>query len=102
MLPPRRHPDGGTARLRDPAGWLAVALAVAWVTRVRVGLLSAGPDLDSDAAAHAMIGRRLATEWRDVAIHWVWLPLWHVVHAAAAGVGGDIETVRALSVACGA
>ena len=79
------------------APWLVVVLATLVATLLRVRLALAGPDLDVDALAHAAIGRRMLEEWRDVTIHWVWLPLWHVVGALCAALGHDLVGQRALS-----
>ncbi|MBK6534828.1 MAG: hypothetical protein IPF99_36410 [Deltaproteobacteria bacterium] len=51
-----------------------------------------------DAFAHALIARRLLLEWRDITIHWVWLPLWHLVGAVGAATGHDLSVQRAVSV----
>jgi hypothetical protein len=79
---------------------VVAATAVATALRVRVAL--AGPDVDADALAHATIARRVLEEWGDVTIHWVWLPLWHLVGAAFAAVGHDLAGPRALSIAASA
>lgn len=83
-------------------GWALVASAVVWVTVIRAGLIAAGADIDHDALDHAYIARRLLTEWRDLRLHWVWLPLWHVVGAMVVTLHGSITTVRWLNVALSA
>ncbi|MDB4928405.1 MAG: hypothetical protein JWM10_889 [Myxococcaceae bacterium] len=82
--------------------WIAVLLATAVATLLRARLLAVGPDVDSDAYAHAVIARRLLLEWRDITIHWVWLPLWHLVGAPGAATGHDLTLQRLLSVAASA
>jgi len=77
--------------------WLAVIVATLVATLLRLRLLDAGPDVDVDAFAHALIARRLLLEWRDITIHWVWLPLWHLVGAVGAATGHDLSVQRAVS-----
>jgi 4-amino-4-deoxy-L-arabinose transferase-like glycosyltransferase len=77
--------------------WFLIATA----TALRLALLLAGPDLDTDAYGHAMAGRFFLDTPADLRIHWVWLPLWHVVHAAVAAAGGALDHVRLLNVALG-
>jgi hypothetical protein len=54
-------------------------------------------DVDTDAYGHFIVGRRLLENPTDLSVHWVWLPLWHVVHALADRAGVGFEGVRALS-----
>lgn len=74
--------------------WVALALAVGWATWARLALRASGPELDTDAFAHMLIGRRMLEDWRDLRVHWVWLPLWHVVDALVTLAGGTLEQVR--------
>jgi hypothetical protein len=71
-------------------------LAVAAITALRLGILLAGPDTDTDAYGHAMAGRFMLADPTDLQVHWVWLPLWHAVHAALAALGGGIAQARLL------
>ena len=87
---------------RRYAGRTLLALVVAWATWLRLGLITAGPDPDTDGYAHFQIAHRLAAEWRDLTIHWVWLPLWHLVDLACDALGGGFVAVRLVSVACAA
>jgi hypothetical protein len=87
---------------RRHAGWIALALVVAGATWLRLGLIAAGPDPDIDGYAHLQIAHRLAREWRDLRIHWVWLPLWQLVDFVIASLGGGLRAVRLFSVACAA
>jgi hypothetical protein len=77
--------------------WCSIAAA----TALRLAVLLAGPDLDTDAYGHAMVGRFFLDTPADLRIHWVWLPLWHVVHAAIAAAGGALDHARWLNVALG-
>ncbi len=88
--------------LRRHAGWALLALVVAWATWVRLGVIAAGPDPDIDAYSHFQIAHKLVTRWRDLRVHWVWLPLWHAVDFAVYRLGGGITAVRYVSVACAA
>ncbi|MCU0654100.1 MAG: DUF2029 domain-containing protein [Polyangiaceae bacterium] len=78
--------------------WLSILAS----TALRLLLLSAGPDLDTDAYGHAMAGRFLLDTPLDLRIHWVWLPLWHAVHGGIAALGGGLQEARLLNIALGA
>lgn len=80
------------------AGPLVLVALVIVVTALRIRLVLAGPDLDSDAYGHAIAGRRMLENWRDVTIHWVWLPGLHSVYAIAMLLGGSIQVVRWMNV----
>jgi hypothetical protein len=79
------------ARLFPPCT-LAVALAglAAW----QVACVLAGPDVDTDAYAHHMIARAILGDPRDLAVHWVWLPLFHYAQVPIVALGGSMEVVR--------
>jgi hypothetical protein len=66
-----------------------VALAV-W----RAACVLAGPDIDTDAYAHHMIARAILENPRDLAVHWVWLPLFHYAQVPLIALGGTMEHVR--------
>ena len=83
-----------TASLRAQVGWSALAISIVWATWVRLGLLASGPDLDSDAYGHLVIGRVMLEQWTDVRIHWVWLPLWHAIGAITTRLGGGLDELR--------
>lgn len=68
-------------------------LAVATRLAATVGTV----DVDADAYGHFIVGRRLLENPTDLSVHWVWLPLWHVVHALSDRVGLGFDGVRALS-----
>ncbi len=69
------------------------------VTALRLALVHAGPDLDSDSYGHAIIGRTLLSNWTDVRQHWVWLPLWHFVFTGLTFLSAGVTEVRYLNVA---
>jgi hypothetical protein len=71
---------------------------VAAATAARLALVAAGPDLDSDAYGHAVIGRTLLFAPADLRLHWVWLPLWQYVFTALALVGRGLDDVRLANV----
>ena len=77
-----------------PAGRRVLFGVVALVTALKLALVLVGPDYDGDAYAHAMAGRRMLLTPGDAAIHWVWLPLLHALHAAATLAGGGLQTIR--------
>ncbi|MCS6899449.1 MAG: glycosyltransferase family 39 protein [Myxococcales bacterium] len=77
--------------------WCSIAVA----TTLRLAILLSGPDLDTDAYGHAMVGRFFLDTPADLRIHWVWLPLWHLVHAGVAAAGGALDHARLLNVALG-
>jgi hypothetical protein len=77
-------------------------LAVALVTALRLWIASAGPDTDTDAYGHAMAGRMMLRDPTDLQVHWVWLPLWHAIHAGIAAAGGGIAQARLLNIALSA
>jgi Glycosyltransferase family 87 len=72
------------------------------VTGLRLALVYAGPDLDTDSYGHAVIGRLLRDNWTDVSRHWVWLPLWHFVYTLLSFVNAGLREVRLFNVALAA
>ncbi len=85
---------------RSRLGPLLLLVVGLWATAQRVGLIAVGPDTDTDAFAHARIARRMLTEWGDLRIHWVWLPLWHCVGALGALLHRDLLFPRLVSLGC--
>ena len=83
-------------RQRAPSTALAIALAVlaAW----RAACVLAGPDIDTDAYAHHMIARAILADPFDLAVHWVWLPLFHYLQVPLVAAGGRMEVVRWVNV----
>ncbi|HEU4412695.1 MAG TPA: hypothetical protein VFS43_46050 [Polyangiaceae bacterium] len=92
--PPPRPP--GAAR---PRGFVALVGLVALLAALKLALAASGPELDTDAYGHAVIGRRFLVDPSNIHLHWVWLPLWHVVHAAFARAGSGLEALRLVDVA---
>lgn len=78
--------------------FLSIALAVMLVSLARCALVTAGPDLDTDAYGHAMAGRRLLLEPFNLRIHWVWLPAIHGLHALLTQLGWGLQGVRFVNV----
>jgi hypothetical protein len=80
-------------RARRP--WLVVlALAIAGLAAWRGLCVLAGPDIDTDAYAHHMIARAILADPGDLAVHWVWLPLFHYAQVPLVALGGTLEHVR--------
>jgi hypothetical protein len=75
-----------------------VVLLAAW----RVACVRAGPDVDSDAYGHHMIARQILVDPGDLAVNWVWLPLFHYVQVPLVWLGGTMDTVRFANVALAA
>ncbi len=77
---------------RWPASSLAVVLLglAFW----RAVCVVAGPDQDTDAYAHHMIARAILSDPRDLAVHWVWLPLFHYIQVPLVALGGTLDSVR--------
>jgi hypothetical protein len=72
-------------------GLFAVLLGLAaW----RAACVLAGPDVDTDAYAHHMIARAILADPHDLAVHWVWLPLFHYAQVPLILLGGTMNTVR--------
>lgn len=99
--PPRKPPEAARRppEAARPRGFLALALLVASLAALKLALVASGPELDTDAYGHAVIGRRFLIDPGNLHLHWVWLPLWHVVHAAFARVGSGLEALRLVDVA---
>lgn len=80
-------------RVRAPTA-LALALALGALAAWRASCVLAGADIDTDAYAHHMIARAILSDPRDLAVHWVWLPLFHYVQVPLVALGGSMEVVR--------
>jgi hypothetical protein len=78
---------------------ITLALAVLALAVWRVACVLAGPDVDTDAYAHHMIARAILADPGDLAVHWVWLPLFHYAQVPLVAVGGTMQDVRWLNVA---
>src|SRR5580658_7920587 len=94
---PARSPVPGRVLGRAPACVLAVTTVALLVWRG--ACVFAGPDIDTDAYAHHMIARAILADPGDLAVHWVWLPLFHYLQVPFVAAGGSIEGIRWANVA---
>ncbi len=86
--------------MRGRGSWVvALALAVAGLAAWRAACVLGGPDIDTDAYAHHMIARAILADPGDLAVHWVWLPLFHYLQVPLVALGGTLDTVRWANVA---
>jgi hypothetical protein len=81
---------------------IALALAIAALAAWRAVCVTSGPDIDTDAYAHHMIARGILADPGDLAIHWVWLPLFHYLQVPLVALGGTMDAVRWANVALSA
>jgi hypothetical protein len=72
----------------------ALVLALTVLTVWRAVCVLSGPDIDTDAYAHHMIARAILADPRDLAVHWVWLPLFHYLQVPLVALGGTMDDVR--------
>ncbi len=80
-------------RARSP--WtISLAVLTAALAVWRGACILAGPDIDTDAYAHHMIARAILADPRDLAVHWVWLPLFHYAQVPLVALGGTMDDVR--------
>ena len=75
---------------------LAIALAALAVWRIRC--VYAGPEVDTDAYAHHIIARAILADPRDLAVHWVWLPVFHYLQVPVVALGGAFATSACINV----
>ncbi len=73
---------------------VALALSILVLGIWRGVCVGAGPDIDTDAYAHHMIARAILADPRDLAVHWVWLPLFHYAQVPLVALGGTLDGVR--------
>jgi hypothetical protein len=73
---------------------VALGLALVALAAWRAACVLAGSDVDTDAYAHHMIARAILADPHDLAVHWVWLPLFHYAQVPLVALGGTIEDVR--------
>src|SRR5271163_816343 len=85
-------------RARPPTV-VALALAIFVLALWRGACVLAGPDVDTDAYAHHMIARAILADPRDLAVHWVWLPLFHYLQVPLVALGGGMNAVRWVNLA---
>lgn len=83
-------------------GVVALGLALVALALWRAACVLAGPDVDTDAYAHHMIARAILADPRDLAVHWVWLPLFHYAQVPLVALGGTMNDVRWANVALSA
>jgi hypothetical protein len=88
-------------RVRPPT-LVALALSLLVLSIWRGACVLAGPDIDTDAYAHHMIARAILADPRDLAVHWVWLPLFHYAQVPLVALGGTLNAVRWFNVALAA
>ncbi len=81
---------------------VALVFAISALAVWRAACILAGPDVDTDAYAHHMIARAILADPRDLAVHWVWLPLFHYVQVPLVALGGTMMHVRWANVALAA
>jgi hypothetical protein len=91
-----------TRMIRRHAALVIVAACAAVLAAWRIACVRAGPDVDSDAYGHHMIARQILVDPGDLAVHWVWLPLFHYVQVPLVWLGGPMDTVRFANVALAA
>ena len=87
-----------TLPLALPLALAALALALVALAAWRATCVLAGADVDTDAYAHHMIARAILADPRDLAVHWVWLPLFHYAQVPLVALGGSLESVRWINV----
>ncbi|HEX3770775.1 MAG TPA: hypothetical protein VHV30_07925 [Polyangiaceae bacterium] len=78
---------------KTPAA-IALVAVIAALAAWRAVCILAGPDVDTDAYAHHMIARAILADPRDLAVHWVWLPLFHYLQVPLVALGGTMNDVR--------
>lgn len=77
---------------------IALAIAIVALAAWRAACVLAGPEVDTDAYAHNMIARAILADPRDLAVHWVWLPLFHYLQVPLVALGGRLQDVRWVNV----
>jgi hypothetical protein len=81
---------------------VALALLLAGLAAWRGACVLTGPDIDTDAYAHHMIARAILADPSDLAVHWVWLPLFHYLQVPFVALGGTMNGIRWVNVALSA
>lgn len=79
---------------RSARGWALLGVCVAAAVGLRLALVGAGPDTESDAYAHHVLARRVILEPTNPQVHWVWLPLFHWLSALVIRAGGAMDGLR--------
>ncbi|MGH7438524.1 MAG: hypothetical protein ACRENE_22790, partial [Polyangiaceae bacterium] len=81
--------------MRGPRGaQVVLAIALAALAAWRIRCVFAGPEVDTDAYAHHIIARAILADPRDLAVHWVWLPVFHYLQVPLVALGGRLRDVR--------
>jgi hypothetical protein len=88
--------------LRGRTPVVVLGLAILGLAIWRAACVLAGPDVDTDAYAHHMIARAILADPHDLAVHWVWLPLFHYLQVPLVALGGTMNDVRWANVALSA
>jgi hypothetical protein len=83
-------PRAGVAAIGSALGALLIVALCVW----RIRCIGTGPDPDTDAYGHFVIARQFLETPGDLAIHWVWLPLYHLLLAAGIALGAGLDQVR--------
>src|SRR5580658_7206753 len=73
---------------------ITLAIAVVALATWRAACILTGPDIDTDAYAHHMIARAILADPGDLAVHWVWLPLFHYIQVPLVALGGTMDHIR--------
>jgi hypothetical protein len=74
-----------------------LALAGLGALAVRLAVIAATPDVETDAYGHFKIGRALVADPTNLHVHWVWLPGYHYVVWALLHVGIGFTSLRVLN-----
>lgn len=77
---------------------VVLAIAIVALAVWRLTCVFAGPEVDTDAYAHHIIARAILADPRDLAVHWVWLPVFHYVQVPLVVLGGRLRDVRCINV----
>jgi hypothetical protein len=77
---------------------VALAIAIAALAVWRFACVLSGPEVDTDAYAHHIIARAILADPRDLAVHWVWLPVFHYLQVPLVALGGRLRDVRCINV----
>jgi hypothetical protein len=87
-----------SAKPAPPWVWLGV-FSIGLATVAKLCLIAAGPDLEIDGYGHALAARKLIEHPTDLGVHWVWLPLGHVLYALLLCLGWGMDGIRYLNCA---
>ncbi|WP_394830635.1 hypothetical protein LVJ94_29425 [Pendulispora rubella] len=83
-----------TASKRGAAWPILAGVIIAIITWAKCTLIRSGPDLEPDAYGHALAARRMWLDPFDMGVHWVWLPLGHVMHTLSFALGYGMNGIR--------